>query len=1082
MTQPAPSLASVGTTSAGGGNSGAFGMNTTAAGGAPVLNQTAFQYGGSPTGASSLAQSLQNWGGQQMGAAAPSNANPYGAQGQAQYQQAYGGLAANAGAYAPLASFYQGEAQGTSPSLAQAQLNAANQQATNQQYALANSAKGGLGAAAAQSQAMGTAAQLGQQNAQNAVAANIQQQQQGAAGLSSALSGQQSAYGNLGQLGQSQQGIYQGAANTQAALAAQQAALNSQNYLGAQGLANTVQGTQLQAGIAGQQLASQNELTAQQQANQSAQFNAGQNANNVSGIGSAIGDIGKDITSFFDADLIEPKPGGAHWTIREEPSFLLAKNQLTGELRKIATQPLTEQERHEAVNRPHAAGPLGADDPRRMRMDGQTGAYTGPQQFSDMQLGGSGLSAFSLGGIGSAGLTGLPMPGQPNSKSGLGGFAAGVQAAAPSGGKSPFGGGGGSSDPDMAWSGQDGQAVDPSAAGMMAFDIDLGGGKTMSNADFMRTSASDLATAMESARDPRIHAVQRAEARYPTIDPSAPGAQPARDPAVVGRRIAPDLDLGGTRRRIYHDAQVAGGDPTLAQAHALQQQALAGGIADPTVGGMAPMAQAPVLFDQFADWLRAKAQGAGPGGGFARPAPAATAPATAAASGSPSGQAPIFATPPTPQHEDVALPGLAGGSYRTPVREVPATAPYHIESISAADQAAENAQMRLGTANAQAVKEEGAGDARSAQAIGAERSRVVAQAKDREAYTRSLEEQMQTLSDDVAKQKVDPDRWWKSQGTGDRIKYGVASLFGSLGSALQIAGGDRHAVNKVTEQINANIARDLDEQKREIEAKHGQIGDMQGILASAYRRFGNMDKAMDAAHILSLQQIDAEQKAYAAGTKSKQVLAASDLTSADLARHAAERNASFYKYAPASTGSSAATPAQINALAAKLVEDGKASSVEGAKGMAVRLLAGTTADVRAQPVMKAGKGGDAVGDTAVANIDALRDASGKLPVAGLWTSQNVPGGGSVPGGGFTSQQRQLKGAVMELAMARAKAMGERVTPQSIDQSVAAIIGNGSNDDVEAGIARTQALLRSAAGGGGGAPSGQQFGTPVDDEP
>jgi predicted nucleic acid-binding Zn-ribbon protein len=120
---------------------------------------------------------------------------------------------------------------------------------------------------------------------------------------------------------------------------------------------------------------------------------------------------------------------------------------------------------------------------------------------------------------------------------------------------------------------------------------------------------------------------------------------------------------------------------------------------------------------------------------------------------------------------------------------------------------------------------------------------------------------------------------------------------------------------KRTEKQNA----DIDAQKQEIEAKRGRVEDMKGSLAEMYRRFGNMDKAMDAAHLLTLQQIDAEQRSFAAGTKSEQKLATSDLMSADIARQAAERNERFYRYSPASSGSSAATPAQINALAAKLV-------------------------------------------------------------------------------------------------------------------------------------------------------------------
>jgi len=70
-------------------------------------------------------------------------------------------------------------------------------------------------------------------------------------------------------------------------------------------------------------------------------------------------------SSYADADLSEPN-GPAHWTLREEPDFILAKNQRTGEMQKVLTGPLTDREFRQAMA-PHGAGPLGANDPRRIR-------------------------------------------------------------------------------------------------------------------------------------------------------------------------------------------------------------------------------------------------------------------------------------------------------------------------------------------------------------------------------------------------------------------------------------------------------------------------------------------------------------------------------------------------------------------------------------------------------------------------------------------------------------------------------------------------------------------------------------------
>lgn len=66
---------------------------------------------------------------------------------------------------------------------------------------------------------------------------------------------------------------------------------------------------------------------------------------------------------YADADLQEPS-GDAHWTLREEDNFILAKNQRTGELQAVETRPLTTEERKQALA-PHGAGSLEANDPNR---------------------------------------------------------------------------------------------------------------------------------------------------------------------------------------------------------------------------------------------------------------------------------------------------------------------------------------------------------------------------------------------------------------------------------------------------------------------------------------------------------------------------------------------------------------------------------------------------------------------------------------------------------------------------------------------------------------------------------------------
>jgi len=88
------------------------------------------------------------------------------------------------------------------------------------------------------------------------------------------------------------------------------------------------------------------------------------------------GQAPRDSMVFGDAQFREPG-GDAAWTIREEPDFLLAKNDRTNELRKIMTEPLNANEHSQAVNRPHGAGPI---DGRRVAASNGT--------FGDGMLGG----------------------------------------------------------------------------------------------------------------------------------------------------------------------------------------------------------------------------------------------------------------------------------------------------------------------------------------------------------------------------------------------------------------------------------------------------------------------------------------------------------------------------------------------------------------------------------------------------------------------------------------------------------------------------------------------------------------------
>jgi hypothetical protein len=90
-----------------------------------------------------------------------------------------------------------------------------------------------------------------------------------------------------------------------------------------------------------------------------------------------------------DADFKEPG-GEAHWTLREEKDFILAKNQRTGQLMKLMTAPLSPSEKKQAMA-PHGAGSLDSNDPNRKHSNMHDGDLDPSSGSADVLSPGGGL-------------------------------------------------------------------------------------------------------------------------------------------------------------------------------------------------------------------------------------------------------------------------------------------------------------------------------------------------------------------------------------------------------------------------------------------------------------------------------------------------------------------------------------------------------------------------------------------------------------------------------------------------------------------------------------------------------------------
>lgn len=88
--------------------------------------------------------------------------------------------------------------------------------------------------------------------------------------------------------------------------------------------------------------------------------------------------------------------------------------------------------------------------------------------------------------------------------------------------------------------------------------------------------------------------------------------------------------------------------------------------------------------------------------------------------------------------------------------------------------------------------------------------------------------------------KIDPQRYWKNQGTGMRILAAIAMGLGAVGETVGIK---NHAAENIARAVDADIAS----QQANIDNQRSALGDQQGILAFMRDRIEDSDQAEQAA-------------------------------------------------------------------------------------------------------------------------------------------------------------------------------------------------------------------------------------------
>lgn len=141
---------------------------------------------------------------------------------------------------------------------------------------------------------------------------------------------------------------------------------------------------------------------------------------------------------------------------------------------------------------------------------------------------------------------------------------------------------------------------------------------------------------------------------------------------------------------------------------------------------------------------------------------------------------------------------------------------------------------------------------------------------------------------------VNPNRWWGSRSTAQKVTAGVAVALSGIGAGLIRRG---QASNGALDMINRFIAEDVDAQKANIEkdmrAKSMNLSAMQSLYSMNLSRFGDARAAEAATRGMLLEKVRAETEAKIARSGSDVVRANGELLVGQIQQQAAQSRLSL---------------------------------------------------------------------------------------------------------------------------------------------------------------------------------------------
>lgn len=148
------------------------------------------------------------------------------------------------------------------------------------------------------------------------------------------------------------------------------------------------------------------------------------------------------------------------------------------------------------------------------------------------------------------------------------------------------------------------------------------------------------------------------------------------------------------------------------------------------------------------------------------------------------------------------------------------------------------AQQKLATEQAQSQAQQAEEDRKGAEAqaeIGRRRTEELGQIAD----------QGRQLQQKIASAEVDPNRWWASRGTGEKIAVGAAVALSDIARGL--IGRNRQGQNPILASVSQAIDKDVEQQIRAIDKQRADLNDIQKIYVQAKSRYEDESLAADIA-------------------------------------------------------------------------------------------------------------------------------------------------------------------------------------------------------------------------------------------